>query len=197
MPIRGPFIPIPGTCKLAFLGHDTATNRPVDMILHANCGVSPTAGTLTNIGNAAATWWGTARGNCVNTFFLDTIEVTDLNDVHGPQVTVSVGSPGTGGAGSPAICAVTEFKTNARGRSFEGRAYWPCPAGDYSTTTLALTTIFQGSQDTNWGNLNAALIALSPSSNLVIASRKLHLGTGVSSFHTRSLVGRIRRREFG
>lgn len=197
MPSRGPFVPIPLTCQVNLVGHNSSDNRPVVNVIHCECPASPSAAYLTAIGDLFALKWTTKSGSWSSNMVLDTIVVTDLNSASGPQVTVDVASAGTGGNGLPNLCGVIELLTAKRGKSFTGRIFMPIPTANVNAATGLLVATVQANMDDFVDQVQTGLAALAPSSTIVVASRKLRASTAITGPATRAKAGFIRRRTFG
>jgi hypothetical protein len=127
----------------------------------------------------------------------DEVRTTDLNSATGPQTVIPTTHGGSGGDAPPGLSAVVQLHTALRGRSYNGRVFWPV---NWTRVTLADGTI-SGTGIANLANdfitLNTNLAALTPASHVVVASREKHVGTEVTVFDVRPEIGRIRRRAFG
>lgn len=195
MPPRGPFVPIPNTIKLAWVGHSVITAKPVVMTTHIVGTAAPTIAQFNAINTALQARIVTELPLLSNDWIIDFLQLTDLNSATGPQATYPVTAAGTGGSVAASLSAVTHLRTALRGRSFVGRHY--LPVGDGNVDAEAMKVISASNINTFWTRFDADLAALSPASGFVVVSRKLRLSTRVTSFDTRDQLGRVRRRQFG
>jgi hypothetical protein len=179
------------------IGRLTADSRPCDMILHAFAGPGVAAAQLTAIANVFYNEFLEQQGSFPTDYILDNIEVTDLNSATGAQITLGALVPGTGGAGLPNMCTVTELHSDLRGRSYNGRVHAPVPTANVDPATGELVGGVATAMNTFWGDINSELVALAIPSYLVVASRKLSTSRIVITVATRSSAGFIHRRKFG
>jgi hypothetical protein len=194
---RGPFVPIPDTVKIELIGHDIGDNRPNVQVMHCRASSAPNATEVSAYVAVFEAWLATVSAHTSGEIQWDLVRGTDLNSATGPQENLPTVHGGSGGDAPPGLSAVVEMFTALRGRSFTGRTFWP---PDWAAVTMAngqLTGAGQTALETAFGTLQTNLGVLSPTSYLVVASRKLHTGTQVTGFHCRPEIGRIRRRAFG
>jgi hypothetical protein len=194
---RGPFVPIPNVAKVEIIGHDIGDNRTNVCVLAMHF---PPGGTEAELITAAAvydTFLGNMSPHTNGEVQWDTIVLTDLNSATGPQATVATTRGGSGGDSPPGFATVIETKSASRGRSYNGRIFWPTDGGDVTNATGFVGSTTIGGITTQWGVLETGLAALSPTSFPVVVSRKLHIGTQIVAVVVRPEIGRIRRRAFG
>ena len=197
MPSRGPFVPIPNTAKVEVVGHDVGDNKPVVCVMHALCPASPTPVQIAAIGGVFEAWLATVSAETNGEVQWDFVRTTDLNSSTGPQSTIPTSHGGSGGDAPPGLSAVVELVTALRGRSYTGRVFWPV---NWTRVTVADGTISPtgvANLANDFNTLRTNLAALTPASQLVVASRLHHVGTQTTGVEVRPEIGRIRRRAFG
>jgi hypothetical protein len=197
---RGPFRPIPLTAQVAVAGANATDNRPVVLVLHALTSGAPTVANMTDIADAVADTFEANLAAWPTDVKFSTVTATDLNSSSGPQSVVAVaGAPlaGTATPDLPGATFVTEFMTAKRGRSFTGRVMMPANADSLDHPTGIISGAGITLQQNFFQAIATALIALTPASTLVVASRKLQVSTVVTSIVTRPKAGNLRRRFFG
>lgn len=194
---RGPFVPIPNTCKVEIVGHDVGDNKPIVCVMHALCPGSPTPTNISDIASVFEAWLATVSAETSGEASWDFVRATDLNTSTGPQEVVATSHGGSGGDAPPGLSAVVELVTALRGRSHTGRTFWPV---NWTRVTLAdgtISTAGVAALANDFNTLRTNLVALSPASQLVVASRKLATSTQTTGVIVRPEIGRIRRRAFG
>lgn len=195
---RGPFKPIPLTAKVEVVGHNGNTSKPIVNVLHALVGSSPTLAQLNAIGTAVMQGYSASHADIGAEWTIDECIVTDLNSATGPQSTqtFTLTQPSATGAG-PALCACVEFFTALRGRSYRGKAYVPLAQSHYTAADGSVGGGGIAAYQNLFVNVTNNLLALTPASELVVASRKLSQSFGVTSIQCRYLIGLMRRRQDG
>jgi hypothetical protein len=193
------FVRIADTAKVELLGHDTGSAQPFANVMHAI--MLDADQTPTNVANMAAAIEdvvGLNLGVWTSSAQLDSVRVTGLSTATSPQATepFPAGTFGTAAAATfPGVCALVKLITTVRSRSGRGRIFiGPIAANEALDSVGHISTSFQGVVNIYIGAIETALATLTPTSSLVVASRKLGTSTFVTSAQCEALSAYQRRR---
>lgn len=194
-----PFIPIANTAEIRIKGHDITTLQPVENVLHCVLATADqTAANVANIALAIKTAVAGQLGAFSGDLQFDSVTCRGLSSVTAPESVVSFSPGTTGSAGAvkdPTASGLVKLFTALRGRSYRGRVYW---GGLSDLAITAGTYALTSGQVTAYTNLmsaiSSALVALTPASELAVASRKHGTSEIVTAFLVESLIATQRRR---
>lgn len=196
---RGPFVPTPDCVKIELIGHDLGDNKPCVVVMHCRASSAPNATEVSAYVAVFEAWLATMSAHTNGEIQWDAVRGTDLNSSTGPQETLPTSHGGSGGDAPPGMSAVVEMFTALRGRRYTGRSFWPVNWTGVTVGSGFLTSGEQTALESGFSTLQTNLGVLSPTSYLVVASRRNspRTATQVTGFHARPEIGRIRRRAFG
>lgn len=191
------FVAIAFTAKVEFVGHNVTTLQEAANVMHVAIIGGASVATLQGIADTFENEYGTSRSLWPDDYEHDFTRVTDITSVSGNQATsiISQGLAGSEGAnGDASNSALVKLLTTVRGRSTRGRIYHPCAKVDVNQGGV-LGTTYVGNVTSYYNGLRAALQALSPVSDLVVASKKLGTSEPVISSQCEPVVANQRRRQ--
>lgn len=149
------FIPVPNTMKLVFEWLIAGQIVAVTISVEKASAVTPT-----DLQNAALTledWWTatgrpfqTAQSSLVRTTATDLTSST--GSVYDNPITPTAGTA-AGTAAPNNVALVSSFKTANRGRSYRGRAYWPCIPTSQLVNPVTVQTAYAADLATAVGTL--------------------------------------------
>lgn len=141
-------------------------------------------------------WNVTLRSNLHNTWFMQTIRVTDLDTANGPSFIFSTSLQG-GNAGeslSPDTSGIITWRTALRGQRYRGRTYLSGMTEGLNDSTGRPTSGWQGIMQTFADNLLADLVL--NGTILRIGHKDLGTATDVTGGDARPVWRRQRRRNY-
>jgi hypothetical protein len=177
-----PFVPIPGVAKVAITSTNSDTGAPATNVFHAKCTPGALLTELANMASPFVTFVGTLAADLWPADVAgQDIVLTDLTTATGNQYTVPITSAvGSGASDLSGGALLAKFLTATRGRSYRGRAFLgPCRTGTFTNDSAG--SIIRGQIDTALAALQLALVSLTPASDIVVASKALHLGSVILS----------------
>jgi hypothetical protein len=194
-----PFIRIADTAKVEILGHNSQSAQPFANVLHVRLtDANQTIPHLINIWGVFDTALSGALGFWPVAAYFDAIRVTGLASATAPQYfdTLTPGTQGTqAGHAMPGVCVLSKLLTASRGKSYRGRIYWgPMASSVSSDQAGTVGSGFIADANALTSSIQTGLQALTPASNIVVASRKLGISTDIVSADAEPIVAYQRRR---